>query len=81
MIFIEQDDEYYGSQLGEVYDGLHDAYAAAGKSNDETEALLQIQTPDKEWFARRGVTGNYHGGGNVVFEEASVLNWVISHSK
>lgn len=81
-IFMAQDDEYYGSRRArEAYDGLHDAYAAAGRSDAETEALLQIQTPDKEWFAGRGVTGNYHGGGNVVFEETSVLNWIISHSK
>ena len=41
----------------------------------------EIQTPNDEWFAQRGVTSNYHGGGNVVFWEYDVLNWVLSHTK
>ena len=40
--------------------------------------VLQIQTPDDEWFAQRGITGNYHGGGNAVFGEEDVLSWVLS---
>ena len=48
---------------------------------EEIDAVLQIQTPDAEWFAQRGVTGNYHGGGNVVFDETAILEWILSHSK
>ena len=44
-------------------------------------SVLQIQTPDNEWFAQRGITGNYHGGGNVVFDEIDILEWVINHEK
>ena len=81
-IFMAEGDEYYGSQRAqEAYDGLRLAYQEAGWSEEETERVLQMQTPGPDWFAERGVTGNYHGGGNVVFEEASVLDWIVSHSK
>ncbi len=81
-IFMAEGDEYYGSQRAqEAYDGLRLAYQEAGWSEEETERVLQLQTPGPDWFAERGVTGNYHGGGNVVFEEASVLDWIVSHSK
>ena len=81
-IFMAENDEYYGSDRArEAYDGLHGAYEAAGWSEDQISAVLQIQTPDNSWFAERGVTGNYHGGGNVVFDEDSVLNWIVSRHK
>ncbi len=81
-IFMAEGDEYYGSQRArEAYDGLRLAYQEAGWSEEETERVLQLQTPGPDWFAERGVTGNYHGGGNVVFEEAAVLDWIVFHSK
>lgn len=81
-IFMAENDEYYGSERAwGAYNSLRDAYVSAGREDTEIDSLLQIQTPDNEWFATRGVTGNYHGGGNVVFEETSILDWVVSHSK
>ncbi len=81
-IFMAENDEYYGSQRAwDAYNGLLDAYLDAGWSEEDISSVLQIQTPDNDWFAQRGVSGNYHGGGNVVFEEESVLEWVVSHSK
>ena len=81
-IFMAEHDEYYGSERAwSAYNGLHDAYVEAGWSEDQIADVLRIQTPDDTWFALRGVTGNYHGGGNVVFEESDILNWVISHTK
>lgn len=81
-IFMAEGDEYYGSpRAQEAYDGLRLAYQEAGWSEEETERVLQLQTPGPDWFAERGVTGNYHGGGNVVFEEAAVLDWIVFHSK
>lgn len=81
-IFMAEGDEYYGSQRArDAYDGLHAAYVEAGWSEEAIEGVLQIQTPDADWFAQRGITGNYHGGGNVVFEETSIRNWIISHSR
>ena len=81
-IFMAEDDEYYGSQRArDAYDGLYQAYTDEGWSEEEIDSVLRIQTPDAEWFAERGISGNYHGGGNVVFEEPSVLHWILSHSK
>ena len=81
-IFMAEHDEYYGSERAwSAYNRLHDAYVEAGWSEDQIADVLQIQTPDDTWFALRGVTGNYHGGGNVVFEESDILDWVISHTK
>ncbi len=81
-IFMAENDEYYGSERAQAaYNNIYSAYLEAGWNQDRIDTVLQIQTPDNEWFAARGVTGNYHGGGNVVFEEASILNWIISHHK
>ena len=81
-IFMAENDEYYGSERArDAYQGLYDAYESMGWTQDEISAVLQIQTPDNEWFAERNITGNYHGGGNVVFEETSILEWIVSHSK
>ena len=66
---------------GFAYDGLHAAYAAAGWRAEEIDRVLQLQIPDAAWFAARGITGNYHGGANVVFDETEILEWIISHSK
>lgn len=81
-IFMAEHDEYYGSQRAwSAYNSLHDAYEEAGWSEEQISNVLQIQTPNDEWFAQRGVTSNYHGGGNVVFGKYDVLNWVLSHTK
>ena len=81
-IFMAENDEYYGSQRAwDAYNNLHDAYLENGWDEDNIASVLQIQIPDNGWFAERGITGNYHGGGNVVFEEETILSWVISHSK
>lgn len=81
-IFMAENDEYYGSERAwDAYNSLHDAYSEAGWSEEQIADVLQIQTPDDEWFAQRGITGNYHGGGNVVFGEDKILNWILSHTK
>ena len=81
-IFMAKGDEYYGVQRAwDAYNGLRDAYLAAGWPEEELESVLQIQTPDAAWFAQRGITGNYHGGGNVVFGETAVLDWILRQEK
>ena len=81
-IFMAEHDEYYGPERARsAYSGLYDAYIEAGWSEEQISEVLQIQTPDDEWFAQRGITGNYHGGGNAMFGEDGVLNWVLSHAK
>ena len=81
-IFMAEGDEYYGSDRARAaYDGLYEAYRAAGWTVDEIDGVLQVQIPDAGWFAERGITGNYHGGGNVLFEEPDILNWILSQEK
>ena len=81
-IFMAEGDEYYGSDRARAaYDGLYEAYREAGWTEDEIGGVLQVQIPDAGWFAGRGVTGNYHGGGNVLFEEPDILNWILSQEK
>ena len=53
----------------------------AGWSEEDIANVLQMQTPDNTWFAEQGIGGNYHEGATVVFEEQSVLAWVVSHQK
>lgn len=40
-----------------------------------------IRTPETTQFAQHGITGNYHGGGNVVCEDEAILNWIVSQRK
>ena len=81
-IFMAEHDEYYGFQRAwSAYNNLHDAYEEAGWNEEQISDVLQIQMPNDEWFAQRGITSNYHGGGNVVFGEEDVLNWVLSLTK
>ena len=81
-IFMAENDEYYGSRRArDAYDSLYGAYREAGVSDEEINQLLQVEIPDNEWFAQRGVRSNYHGGGNVLFDEKRILDWIISARK
>lgn len=78
-IFMAENDEYYGSQKArDAYDGLQDAYESAGWSAEQIDEVLQVEIPDNEYFNSRGIY-NYHGGGNVLFEDETILKWIISH--
>ena len=80
-IFMAEHDEYYGSQKAQdAYDGLLAAYQDAGKSPEETQSYLQLWIPDDAYFQSRGIT-NYHGGGTILFEDASVRAWLLSKSR
>ncbi len=81
-IFMAENDEYYGSQRArDAYDGLRAAYEDAGWTDEQIESVLQLQIPDNAYFNERGVSGNYHGGANILFEDASILRWILAHSK
>lgn len=81
-IYMAAGDEYYGVQKArDAYDNLYAAYTAAGMSGDEINALLQIETPSNDYFAQYGMTSNYHGAANIVFDDADVINWIITKSK
>lgn len=81
-IFMAQNDEYYGSDRArEAYNGLRSAYERLGWTDAQIDAVLQLEIPDNAYFNSHGITGNYHGGGNILFEDESILNWILSHSK
>ena len=81
-VFMAENDEYYGSERARAaYDGLRAAYQNAGWSEEEIEGVLQVEIPDNDYFSQRGITGNYHGGANILFEDDSILQWILSHRK
>ena len=81
-IFIAENDEYYGSQQAqETYNKLYQAYQKAGYNSQQIDNVLQLEIPDDTYFNRFGIYSNYHGGGNILFEDQSILNWILSHSK
>ena len=80
-IFMAENDEYYGSQRArDAYDGLRDAYQSEGWSDEQIDEVLQMEIPDNEYFNSRGIY-NYHGGANVLFEDETILEWIIAHKK
>lgn len=81
-IFIAENDEYYGSEKAiDAYNNLMAAYQNEGLSDDEINRLLRLEVPDNDYFAERGIYSNYHGGGNVLFDDETILNWIIQHKK
>ena len=80
-IYMAENDEYYGSQKArDAYADLYNAYRENGFSDEEIGKKLRLEIPDNEYFNSRGIY-NYHGGGNIVFDDKNVLNWIISHKK
>lgn len=80
-IFMAENDEYYGSaKARSAYDGLDTAYREKGYTDEQIGKRLVLEIPDNEYFNNRGIY-NYHGGGNVVFDDETVLNWILSKSK
>lgn len=76
-IYMAENDEYYGSQKArDAYNSLHDAYLKAGVSEDNMEDFLRLDIPDDEYFNSRGIY-NYHGGGNIVFDNEDILKLII----
>lgn len=80
-IFMAENDEYYGSaKARSAYDRLQAAYREKGYTDEQIDELLILEIPDNEYFNSRGIY-NYHGGGNVVFDDETVLNWILSRQK
>lgn len=80
-IFMAENDEYYGSQKArDAYNGLHEAYEKRGLSNEEIDRLLRLETPDNAYFNQSGIY-NYHSGGNILFDDEKILNWIVQKSK
>lgn len=80
-IFMAENDEYYGSEKARsAYVGLQAAYREKGYTDEQIGELLILEIPDNEYFNSRGIY-NYHGGGNIVFDDETVLNWILSRQK
>lgn len=80
-IFMAENDEYYGSgKARDAYNGLHEAYLDTGLTESQIEDVLCLEIPDNEYFNSRGIY-NYHGGGNLLFQDRSILNWMIEKRK
>ena len=80
-IFMAENDEYYGSgKARDAYNGLHEAYLDTGLTESQIEDVLCLEIPDNEYFNSRGIY-NYHGGGNVLFEDQFILQWIVEKKK
>ena len=80
-IFMAENDEYYGAQKArDAYSGLYAAYQAEGYSDSQINELLKVEIPNNEYFNKRGIY-NYHGGGNILFDDENILNWILSQRK
>ncbi len=80
-IFIAENDEYYGSQKAkDAYQGLYKAYQSIGWTQVQIDEVLQIEIPNNEYFNSRGIY-NYHEGGNILFEDQSILQWIVEKQK
>ena len=80
-IFMAENDEYYGSaKARDAYNGLYEAYLDTGLTESQIEDVLCLEIPDNEYFNSRGIY-NYHGGGNILFQDESILNWIIEKKK
>ena len=80
-IFMAENDEYYGSEKARsAYDNLQAAYREKGYTDEQISELLALEIPDNEYFNSRGIY-NYHGGGNIVFDDETVLSWILSQHK
>lgn len=80
-IFMAENDEYYGSQKArDAYEGLYHAYEQFGLTEEQISSVLQLEIPDNAYFNQLGIY-NYHGGGTVVFDDDTILNWITQKEK
>lgn len=80
-IFMAENDEYYGSDKARsAYNGLKAAYQEKGYTDSQIDERLIVEIPDNEYFNSRGIY-NYHGGGNILFDDENILYWIISQHK
>lgn len=81
-IYMAEGDEYYGpARAREAFDNLRAAYEARDYSAEEIDEHLRLTLPDAAYFAERGITGNYHGAANIVFDDQQVISWILAQHK
>ena len=59
---------------------LTDAYREAGVEPEIIRRLLRLEIPGDDYFNGLGIY-NYHSGGNVLFDDKNILNWILSAHK
>ena len=80
-IFMAENDEYYGSaKARSAYEGLQRAWREKGYTDEQISELLALEIADNEYFNNRGIY-NYHGGGNILFNDENILNWILAKQK
>ena len=80
-IFMAENDEYYGSQKArDAYNNLYAAYAELGLTEEQISELLRLEIPDNAYFNSRGIY-NYHSGGNILFDDQEIIDWIIGKQK
>ena len=80
-IYMADGDEYYGGEKARsAYENLYQAYKNNGFSDEAIDSLLRLAIPPDSFFNEKGIY-NYHGGANILFDDESNLNWIISHIK
>ena len=57
------------------------AESGAGSAPSSAPAgWTDAEIPPDAYFNARGIYGNYHGG-NVLFEDPDILQWIVSKSR
>ena len=80
-IYMADGDEYYGSEKAcSAYENLYQAYKNNGFNDESINSLLRLEIPPDSFFNEKGIY-NYHAGANILFDDESNLNWIISHAK
>lgn len=80
-IFMAENDEYYGSQKArDAYNNLYVAYVELGLTEEQISELLRLEIPDNAYFNSRGIY-NYHSGGNILFDDQEIIDWIIGKQK
>lgn len=80
-IFMAEHDEYYGSQKArDAYNELQNAYREAGWTDAQIDEVLRLAIPPDSYFNDLGIY-NYHGGGNVMYEDEAIIRWILQQQK
>lgn len=77
-IFIGEEDEYYGAeQAVEDANTLRALYEAEKLAADVIDRLVVLDIKDDAYFEERGIS-SHHGGGVAAYDDATVVNWVMT---
>ena len=62
-----------------IFMAENDEYYGSEKARSAYDNL-QAAYREKEYFNSRGIY-NYHGGGNILFNDENILNWILAKRK